>query len=67
MENFYINIAANNLGKNTENLKCLLQGIKFLPNNLKNFTLHMSGNKLGENSENMKIIGEGMKYIPNNL
>lgn len=41
----------NNLGQNTENIKNIGQGLKYL-SNLKHFEIYLSSNNLGENVEN---------------
>lgn len=52
----------NNLGENnTEDIKWLGEGMKFLSNKLQKFEFYLSGNKkMGNNTENIKFLGNGI-------
>lgn len=57
MNNLILNLGINNLGKNTENLQYLAQGIKSLTNkNMHNLTLSLNNNNLGQYTQNIKYI-----------
>lgn len=67
MKDLELNFKINSLGGNDQNIKCIADGIKQLPNNLNSFTLILQWNNLGDNTENMKYLVEAIKFLPKNL
>lgn len=44
-----------------ENMRCLKEIMKNLPNNLLYFNLFLLSNNLGNYENNLELLGEGMK------
>lgn len=62
LQDLSLQLSNNKFGNNSEDLKWLGEGMKFLPGNLKNLELNLrSNNILGDNNQNLIWLVEGMK------